>query len=371
MNTYYKYRNAIIHFLYTRVLKPILFLFDPENIHDFFLASGHFFGKFSVTRWKIGMLFGYKHPTLEQTVCGVRFTNPVGLSAGFDKDGDLVSIIDRVGFGFAEIGSITAQPYVGNPRPRLWRLPRSRSLGVWYGLKNKGADALARLLGSVPHPIPLGVSVAFTNCATNADIPTAIEDYAYGFSAVSTVADYITINISCPNTLGGIPFIDLQNYDALMTRIDTLPRNKPVFVKISPDMSKDEIDQFLTITKKHNVQGIICSNLTKKFTQSEILDPLPPRGGLSGKVVFPKAMDLLIYMYKKEPTAFVYVFCGGVFSADDAYRAIRQGATLIQMITGMIFEGPEIISEINRGLAERLQRDGFASIPDAIGADNR
>ncbi|MEI6843032.1 MAG: quinone-dependent dihydroorotate dehydrogenase [bacterium] len=370
MNTYYKYRNAVIHFLYTRVLKPILFLNDPENIHDSFLFVGTLLGKFSLTRWKTRMMFGYKNLMLNQNVLGITFANPVGLSAGFDKDGVLTDIIDSVGFGFAELGSVTAKPYEGNPRPRLWRLPKSKSLGVWYGLKNKSAGVLVKKLYGKKRRLPLGVSVAFTNCKENLDIDMAIADYVAGFGVVFGIADYITVNISCPNTSGGQPFVILENYDKLMTHLDKIETKKPIFVKISPDMSKEAIDEFLRISREHKVDGIICSNLTKRFEQKDVLDPIPPHGGLSGKMVFPKAMDLLSYMYKKEPTKFVYVFCGGIFSADDAYMAIRNGATLIQMITGMIFEGPQLISEINRGLSEKLSRDGFKNVSEAIGVDN-
>jgi dihydroorotate dehydrogenase len=136
-------------------------------------------------------------------------------------------------------------------------------------------------------------------------------------------------------------------------------------------MSRETTDDLLEISSRHRVNGMICSNLTKRFEISEINDPIPPHGGLSGKVVYPKAMDLLTYMYKKAGGKFTFIYCGGVFSADDAYKAIRQGATLIQMITGMIYEGPQVISEINRGLVERLNRDGFNSLDEVVGIDNR
>lgn len=359
-----------MHFFYVKVLKPVLFLFDPEDVHDFFLIFGNFFGKFRLTRWKIKMLFGYKNKILEQNVKGINFENPIGLAAGFDKDGVLTDIISSVGFGFAEIGSVTAKAYEGNPYPRLWRLPKSKSLGVWYGLKNKGAKVLVENLKGKIHRLPLGVSVAFTNCKENLDIDTAIADYVSGFGTVEGIARYITINISCPNTSGGQPFVIPENYEKLMTALDKIPTSKPVFVKISPDMDHNAIDKFLEITIRHRISGIVCSNLVKKYEQKDLKDPMPPHGGLSGKIVFPRAMDLLSYMYKKEPKKFIYIFCGGIFSPDDAYQAIRQGATLIQMITGMIYEGPQIISEINRGLALKLTRDGFKNINEAIGVDN-
>jgi dihydroorotate dehydrogenase len=370
MDFYYKLRNSVIHLIYTRILKPILFLFDPENVHDFFVASGSFFGRFAITRWKVRMLFGYKNSRLNQKILGINFINPIGLSAGFDKNIELTDIMDSVGFGFEEVGSVTAKAYIGNPRPRLWRLPKAQSLGVWYGLKNESAEVLSKRLAQKIHRLPIGVNIAFTNCKENQDISLAIADYVSGFLTMEKYTDYITINLSCPNTFSGIPFIIPENYEKLMTEIDKIQTNKPIFVKISPDMSHEDIDTFLEICGKHKIHGIICSNLTKKIDASKIKDKIPPNGGLSGKLVFPKALDLLSYMYKKVGGKYIFIFAGGIFSPDDAYRVIRQGATLVELITGMIFEGPQLISEINRGLVERMNRDGFKNISEVVGVDN-
>ena len=156
-----------------------------------------------------------------------------------------------------------------------------------------------------------------------------------------------------------------------MTEVDKINTQRPIFVKINPDMSFEEIDKFLEISGRHRVYGIVCSNLTKKIDASKIKDKMPPHGGLSGKLVYPKALNLLSYMYKKVGGKYFFVFCGGVFSAEDAYKAIRQGATLVQMITGMIFEGPQVIGEIYRGLVELLEKDGFKNIAEAVGVDNK
>ena len=385
MNILYKTRNSIIHFFYVWALKPVLFLFDPEDIHNLFTKTGHFLGRFGITRWKTRMLFGYKNSRLTQEVLGIKFENPIGLSAGFDKDIMLTEIISDVGFGFEEVGSVTSRPYAGNPRPRLWRLTKSRSLGVWFGLKNQGVEVLSKKLAGKVHRLPIGVNVAFTNCKENLEISSAIPDYVAGAKVMEKYADYLTINLSCPNTSGGMPFLLPDNYEKLMVEIDKISTSKPIFVKINPDMTHAEIDKFLEISLRHRVRGIICSNLTKNYSDADKRDALPPHGGLSGKLVYPKALDLLSYMYKKarlpSPAGsanggqvgnkFVFVFVGGVFSADDAYRAIRQGATLIQLITGMLFDGPQVIREINRGLVERMNRDGFKNISDVVGFDNK
>lgn len=371
MDIYYKIRAKIIRFFYVYFLKHILFLFDPEDVHDFFVGIGKFLGKFKLTKLKTKILFSYQNKKLENEILGIKFKNPIGLAAGFDKDAVMTHIIGSIGFGFTEVGSVTAKSSLGNPKPRLWRLPKDRSLGVWYGLKNKGAKKISEKLYGIKRDVPIGVSVAFTNCKENLDINNAISDYISGFRNIEQVADYITINISCPNTEGGLPFIIPENYEKLMSQISKIDCKKPIFVKISPDMSMENTDSLLEISGRYGVSGIICSNLRKRFDQKDFNNKIPPHGGLSGKAVFPLAMDLLSYMYRKEPNRFVYIFCGGVFDGDDAYKAIKNGASLVELITGMIFEGPQLIGDINRDLAEKLNREGFKNISEAIGFDNK
>jgi dihydroorotate dehydrogenase len=244
-------------------------------------------------------------------------------------------------------------------------------LGVWYGLKNAGVEILFKKLSQKIHRLPIGVNVAFTNCKENSDISLAITDYVTGFKKMEPLADYMTVNLSCPNTSGGMPFLVPENYDRLMIEIDEIKTIKPVFVKINPDMSHEEIDMFLEISGRHRVHGIICSNLTKKVKQENIKDPLPPHGGLSGKLIYPKALDLLSYMYKKTGNKFIYIFSGGIFSAEDAYEVMSHGASLIELITSMIYEGPQVISEINRGLVEKINSGGFKNLSEIIGIENR
>src|SRR3989344_4240320 len=181
---YVKDRNRLLSALYKGILKPVLFLLDPEDIHDFFVRFGAFLGKFSPIRWKISKLFDYRNEKLSQKILGIDFRNPVGLAAGFDKDIELTDIISSLGFGFEEVGSITAKACDGNPRPRLWRLPKTKSLGVWYGLKNKGAKILSKKLANKIHQLPIGVNIAFTNCKENLDIPSAISDYVTGIQVM-------------------------------------------------------------------------------------------------------------------------------------------------------------------------------------------
>lgn len=365
------YRNRALRGVYKKVLKPVFFTRDPEVVHDAMVKAGKVLGRHRTTRWATKQFFGYSHPLLEQDVLGVHFKNPIGLSAGFDKNAELVDILPSVGFGFAEVGSITGEVCEGNAKPRLWRLPKSHGLVVYYGLKNDGCEIIADRLREKKYQIPIGVSVAMTNCEATADIDTGIQDFAKAFRTMERHGSYVTINISCPNTVSGQPFIDPDNLEKLLTTLDTIPTEKPVFIKLSPDLTEINLDAILAVTRVHRVHGIICANLTKKRDNPQLFDAaIPEKGGVSGAAVQDMADQMLSHIYKKEGKRFVLVGCGGVFSAEDAYKKIRLGATLIQMITGMIFEGPQVISEINRGLVKLLRRDGFKNIQDAVGVDS-
>lgn len=360
---------------YRRILKPILFMQDPENVHDRMVRLGAFLGNHDLGRSVVRRVFDYGNPILEQDVCGLHFKNPVGLAAGFDKNAELTDILPSVGFGFVEVGSITGERCEGNSKPRLWRLPKSRSLLVYYGLKNDGCDILApKLEGKISanHGAVIGTSVAMTNCMANTDAHQAVKDYAKAFKKFAKIGDYTTINISCPNAYGGQPFLTPHKLDYLLDILDEIPTEKPVFIKLSPDMSDAEVDAILAVAEKHRVNGIICTNLMKKRDPNAIKDAdVPLVGGFSGKLVQDYADALLKRIYRKFGSRFVLVGCGGIFSAEDAYRKIRNGASLVQLVTGMIFEGPQLIGDINRGLVESLEKDGFKSIKEAVGADLR
>jgi dihydroorotate dehydrogenase len=356
--------------MYAYILKPIFFLNDPEFIHDRMTSVGKLLGKTLVTKKIVSGMLNYQNPMLEQTVFGITFKNPIGLAAGFDKNAELTQILPSVGFGFMEAGSITGLPCKGNPKPRLWRLKKSKSLMVYYGLKNDGCEEIASRLTKKNFTFPVGMSVAMTNCSDNMMTSKAVRDYAKAFKTLEPIGAYLTVNISCPNTLGGQPFMEPHKLDYLLDILDDIPTTKPVFVKLSPDLSRQTLDAVLDILRKHRVDGIICTNLTKNRDNKNIKDSyVPVHGGMSGKVVQDLSDRLLAYIAQKEKNRFILVGCGGVFTAEDAYKKIRLGASLVQMITGMIFEGPQAISEINRGLVELLKRDGYNNIHEAIGVD--
>ncbi|MEK6846050.1 MAG: dihydroorotate dehydrogenase (quinone), partial [Nanoarchaeota archaeon] len=266
------------------------------------------------------------------------------------------------------------EPCAGNPKPRLWRLPKHKSIVVYYGLKNPGCTAIAKKLAGKKFAFPLGISVAKTNCPETVDIDAGIRDYVKAFQTLEPYADYLTINISCPNAYGGQPFTDEKKLEQLLGETDKIKTKKSVFLKISPDLSKEQINQLLKVTQKHNVQGWIISNLTKEREKSGIspeeFSKVGP-GGLSGKLVEKRANEMISYVYQKTGGKLTIIGVGGIFTAEDAYEKIRRGASLLQMITGMIFEGPQVVGKINHGLVKLLEQDGYQNIAEAVGAYHR
>ena len=364
--------NEVIRFLYKKILQPICFQIDPETVHDRMVLFGQFLGNCVVLRKLTGFLFAYANGKLEQKILGIRFKNPIGLGAGFDKNAQLCDILSSVGFGFAEVGSITGEPCEGNPKPRLWRLKKSKSLVVYYGLKNDGCEVLSKKLAQKKFRIPIGINIAKTNSPNTVDTKKGIADYAKAFGKFTEIGSYFTINISCPNAYGGLPFTDSGSLDKLLDKIDKIPTKNPIFLKLSPDLSKAEIDKIIKVSSRHRVHGFVLTNLTKNRINKKIQEPVPSsEGGISGKVVENLSNKLISYIFKKTEGKFVIIGLGGVFSAEDAYKKIKLGASLVQLITGMIYEGPQVISEINMGLVKLLERDGYTNISQAIGADNK
>jgi dihydroorotate dehydrogenase len=361
-------RNYIWQKIYKWILKPIFFQIDPEVVHDWMSYFLHFLGKYSLTRKIINLSWGYSNPTLGQNILGINFKNPVGLSAGFDKNAALVDIMPSLGFGFTEIGSITAKPYGGNPKPRLYRLPEAKSLRINYGLKNLGAEILHHQLQNKKMPLPVGINIAKTNAPETSDVNKGIADYFFTYKIFQDVGSYFTINISCPNTCEEKPiFAEPQNLDLLLQKIFSIPKVKPVFVKLSPDLPETQLNAILEICLKYKVNGFVCTNLTKVNVLNH-----PGKGGFSGKVEEELSINVIRSVNKKIknlPNKPIIIGVGGIFTAEDAYKKIKAGASLVELITGMIFEGPQTISEINRRLVHLLQQDGYKNISEAVGKE--
>lgn len=361
-------------FIYKKLIRPILFLIHPEVIHDLISFKGRLLASFPPTYWLFKKLWQFEHQSLEQTVAGIRFKNPIGLSAGFDKDGKLPKAMEMVGFGYTQVGSVTAHPYKGNPGRRLFRLKKSQGLVVYYGLKNQGTPRiLERIRKTKPEGINLSFSVAKTNSPETCSSEEAIEDYTSSIREIaeSGLAELITINISCPNTYGGEPFTTPERLDNLLQAVEDLGVDLPIFVKMPVDFKWQEFSELLEVISNFTISGVIISNLTKNRDSEAIKDEIPTeiKGGISGKPTKEIANKLIAKTYKHYGDKLTIVGVGGIFSAEDAYAKIKAGASLLQLITGMIYEGPGLIKEIKQGLVEKLEQDGYKHISEAIGAD--
>ncbi|MEK9185168.1 MAG: hypothetical protein AAB863_00135, partial [Patescibacteria group bacterium] len=284
---------------YQKIVKPILFFLEPEFVHDCFIVLGEFLGRFWLTRKIVRQICFYEHPMLETEVCGLKFKNPVGLAAGFDKDARLTQIIPEVGFGFMEVGAVTQFAYEGNPGRRLLRLPYDEALVVYYGLKSAGAEVIHKKIKDMTFKIPTGVNIAKTN---RADIKgqKSVDDYVSTYRLLAPHFSYATINISCPNVQDGCTFQD--NPELLAKLLASLAREEKyasVFVKISNSISEAEVDRVLEIVSRYSlVDGFIITNLAKARASlnlkspKKILDALP-QGGISGGPIRQKSNHLI------------------------------------------------------------------------------
>lgn len=366
--------KQIIRIIYTRIVKPIAFLFDPEKTHNQAIKLGAKLGSFSFGKKMIKSVCYYKNERLKQKICGIEFENPIGLSAGFDKNAELTSIYEQIGFGFAEIGTITFRPYKGNEPPRLLRLPKSKAILVNYGLKNDGSNIIIdRIKNAEKNSCKLGISIGRTNAQDTATAEGGIADYIQCVRKVkeSNVGDFYTINISCPNMSGTESFIEPKHLDELLKAIRELDIAKPILLKLPISIEWNQLEKLLEVATSWSIDGVIIGNLNKDRENPEIIDEIQSsitKGGISGKPTFTRSNELIHKTYEKFGEKLVIIGVGGIFSGKDAYEKIKHGATLVALITGMIYNGPQLIGEINEELVKLLDKDKFENIREAIGA---
>lgn len=339
--------------LYKHILKPILFLFNPETVHAVFVCIGEFLGKFNSTRKIIKYIYGYKGPDISKTVDKIRYQTPIILSAGFDYNARLTQILPSLGFGGVEIGSVTARPCSGNPSPRLTRLPQSQALLINKGLKNDGVDSIIKRLQKTPRikDFVIGVSIAKTNDQTCADTQEAIADYSYSLKRLQeeNIGDYYTINISCPNAFGGETFTTPDLLILLLNSLQTVQVSKPIYLKMPISLEWNQIHSLLEVANSYSfINGVVFGNLNKDYdcilNQTE--KPVTYQGGISGKPCFVPSNQLIQKTKELYQDRFTIIGCGGIFSPDDAMHKLDLGSDLLQLITGMIYEGPSLIQRI-------------------------
>lgn len=369
--------NYFLFKSYTYTLRPLLFCFPSEMVHDLLTKIGFVIGENEFCKKISRKLWVTNSALLKQTYFGITFDSPVGLSAGFDYKAQLTQILPVLGFGFETIGTITNKQYVGNPKPRLGRLVQSKSLLVNKGFKNEGVDRILQRLSQKKFIIPVGISIGRTNSHSLTTQEESVNDIVAAFKKVenktSVPFSYYELNISCPNLNGNISFYPPENLEYLLKKITQLHLKKPLFIKMPIDLKETEVKKMLDIIVQFPVQGVIFGNLQKDrkdkaFVTSELKKY--PIGNFSGMPTQKKSDELISYTYKNYGKKLLIIGCGGVFTANDAYRKIRLGASLIQLITGLVFEGPLLVSQINRDLDTLLKKDGFTHLSQAIGTKN-
>lgn len=344
-------------------LRRLLFRLEAERAHGAALAALRLAGAVPGLCGWIGSRKKVEDPRLAQEIWGRRFANPVGLAAGFDKDGVAVRALAALGFGFLEVGTVTPEPQSGNPRPRLFRYPEAESLENALGFNNSGGRRLAgRLERLGPPGVPLGVNVG-KNRAT--PLERAGGDYEMLIETFADRCDYLVINVSSPNTPGLRELQNRRSLEALLAAARRLTE-RPLLVKVSPDLTAGAAIELCGHAVEAGASGVIVANTT---TDYPLLPGARAVGGISGRAVREKSLGLLRAVARELAGRTVLIGVGGIDSAAEAYRRLRAGASLVQLYTGLVYRGPDLVRRINRGLLELLDRDGLAAIGDSVGAD--
>jgi len=337
------------------LFRPLAFALDAERAHRATIAA---------LKWVPPHRSPDLPKSLRTRVAGLNFPSPIGLAAGFDKDAEVPEQMLSLGFGFVEIGTVTPRPQAGNDKPRLFRLAADRAVINRMGFNNRGQPAAFARLGECTHrPGPVGVNVG-----ANKDSTDRIADYVGGVRAMGQVADYLTINISSPNTPGLRGLQDEGALEELLAAVRDVRSKKPIFLKVAPDLEKGDPERITKAAIDHGIDAIIVSNTTvsrpplkSKYAAEQ--------GGLSGAPLKALALEALRQFRRASGGEMPLIGVGGITTADDAWERIRAGASLVQLYSAMVYEGPGIAVRIARGLAQRLKREGFASIGEAVGSE--
>jgi dihydroorotate dehydrogenase len=372
------YKALVGHFLFT------LGKTDPEWLHKQTISSLNWLAKTSYypanncLNHLLYQSLSLQHPRLEQTILGMKFPNPLGLAAGFDKDGVGASLWHNFGFGFAELGTVTYHPQPGNPPPRLFRLPLDQAALNRMGFNNSGAVAMAARLTEAkqhliyPIPIPIGINLGKSKITS---LELAAQDYLESFRLLKDLGDYFVVNVSSPNTPG---LRSLQDAAMLSQILDMLQQEniaqKPIFVKIAPDLEWEAISDIIALVKTYRIAGLIATNTTisREGLKTQIIEktgksPQEEAGGISGKPVRDRSTEVIRFIYQQTQGQMPIIGVGGIFTAEDAWEKITAGACLIQTYTGWIYEGPMMVRRIMSGLLTKLEENGLTSISQAIG----
>lgn len=343
--------------MYKSIIRPILFQLSAEKAHHFTFSLAKFFFNIPGVKSINKSLFQVKSPNLEKELFGLKFPNPVGLAAGFDKDAKLIDELSSLGFGFIEIGTITPKAQPGNPRPRLFRLQDDSGIINRMGFNNQGIDSAIKNLKKRKSKVIIGGNIGKNKVTPNEE---AFNDYEKCFLQLYPYVDYFVVNVSSPNTPG---LRELQEKKPLMQLLNHLielneqqEKTKPILLKIAPDLTNQQLDDIIEIVRETKIDGVIATNTTISRDGLETPESTIKEignGGLSGKPLTKRATEVIRYLNEKSNSAFPIIGVGGIMSVKDALEKLDAGASLVQLYTGFIYEGPALIKSINRAILER------------------
>jgi len=343
--------------MYKSIIRPILFLFYAEDVHHFVGSCLRLFFSVPGSKWIARKIFAVEDKRLEREVFGLKFPNPVGIAAGFDKEAKMYADLAQLGFGHIEIGTVTPKGQGGNPKPRLFRLPKDKALINRMGFNNFGVEEAAKNLTNRKGKTIIGGNLGKNTLTPN---EKAVDDYVAVFDGLYDVVDYFVVNVSCPNISDLHELQDQEYLEAILTAVMDKNRSKanikPVVLKVSPDLNEGQLDEVIAVIAKTGIHGIIAANtsVSRKglATDQEQIKAIA-NGGLSGKPLSKRSTEVISYLHTKSKGAFPIIAVGGIFTAEDAIEKLNAGASLVQVYTGFIYEGPFIAKRINKALLKQ------------------
>jgi len=345
--------------MYKRLIRPLLFLLPPEQIHHLMIGFLRLAFAIPGMRSLVSRFYRLNDPRLKTTFLGLHFSNPVGLAAGFDKNASIYKLFSAFGFSHIEVGTVTPLAQKGNPRPRSFRLPRDRGLINRMGFNNYGAEAAAaKLAAQRPPGLVIGGNIGKNTRTPNAD---AVADYEMVFRSIYDGVDYFVVNVSCPNITDLHKLQDQDSLEAILGRLMVIRKEmkspKPILLKISPDLNNKQLDETLAIVKKLKIDGLVATNTTISrkglSTPADQVEAIG-KGGMSGAPITRRSLEVVKYVAEKTEGKLPLIAVGGIMSVDDALNMLDAGASLIQLYSGFVYEGPGLARKINRAILERL-----------------
>ncbi len=344
--------------MYKTFVRPVLFKFNPEKAHNLTFSLLKIASSLGLSSL-FNSIFNYKNKKLEKEVFGIKFPNPVGLAAGLDKDAEVFDILGNMGFGFIEVGTVTPKPQPGNPKPRMFRLVNDKAIINRMGFNNAGVEKMVEKLKKKKTNIIIGGNIGKNKVTPNNE---AVSDYLKNFDALFDYVDYFVVNVSSPNTPNlrelqdKEPLTDLLKQ--LMSLNKTKPKQKPILLKIAPDLNFNQIDDIINIIKETGIAGIVATNTTisrENLSYNKDFIEKIGAGGLSGKPLTKKSTEIIKYIAEKSQKKFAIIAVGGIMTPEDAKEKLDAGADLVQIFTGFIYNGPAFVKNINKYLAKTIQ----------------